>query len=128
MPTLKQISPCFIVEDLTPSVDFYCKALGFSVTYRGPEDGPFFAIVERDSVMVMLKVITPDVAPQPNHIRHLWARWDAYVYVDDPDSLASEFEDRGVEFREELGDTDDGLRGFAIYDSDRYVIFFGQPQ
>lgn len=128
MPTLEQIAPCFIVEDLMPSVEFYRDALGFTVKFLGPEDEPFFAIVERDSIMVMLKAIAPEIVPQPNHTRHSWARWDAYVCVDDPDSLASEFAGRGVAFREELANTDDGLRGFAIYDHDRYVIFFGHPQ
>ena len=32
---------------------------------------------------------------------------------------------KGVSFPEDLADTDDGLRGFAIYDADRYTIFFG---
>ncbi len=128
MPKLEQIAPCFIVKDLTSSVDFYRDALGFTVTFLGPDNDPFFAIIARDSVMVMLKAITSEVTPQPNHMRHSWARWDAYIYVDDPDALALEFERRGVEFREQLGDTDDGIRGFAIYDNDRYVICFGRPQ
>lgn len=128
MPTLKLISPCFIVENLAASVDFYRNVLGFTVTFLAPEDDPFYAVVKRDGVQLMLKEISPEILPQPNHTRHSWARWDAFVYVDDPDSLATEFKGGGVQFCEELSDTDDGLRGFQIYDYDKYVIFFGHPQ
>ena len=53
------------------------------------------------------------------------ARWNAYLHVPEPDALAAEFSSRNVEFSEPLGDTDDGLRGFAVRDPDSYVLFFG---
>ena len=128
MPELENIIPFFIVEALSPSVDFYRNALGFKVVFIAPEIDPFFAVVECDNVRIMLKAIGEEIKPQPNHTRHTSARWDAYIYVDDPDAFASEFENRGVQFREELANSDEGLRGFAIYDHDRYVIFFGRPR
>jgi hypothetical protein len=48
-------------------------------------------------------------------------RWDAYVYVPDPDALAAEFADHGTAFSVPLKDTHDGLRGFEICDPDGYV-------
>jgi hypothetical protein len=66
--------------------------------------------------------------PLPNPKRYSWARWDAYVYVPDPDALAAEFAARGAVFSEPLKDTHDGLRGFEITDSDGYVLFFGRPR
>ena len=54
------------------------------------------------------------------------ARWDAYVNVSDPDTLAAEFASRGVEFFVPLQDTQDGLRGFEIEDADGYLLFFGR--
>jgi hypothetical protein len=56
------------------------------------------------------------------------ARWDAYLYVPDPDALAAEFASRNVEFSEPLKDTHDGLRGFELKDADGYVLFFGRPR
>jgi hypothetical protein len=53
------------------------------------------------------------------------ARWDAYVYVPDPDALAAEFAARDVEFSLPLADTRDGLRGFELKDPNGYVLFFG---
>ena len=71
------------------------------------------------------------MAPVPNYTRDVkkgLARWDAYLFVPDPDALAAEFASRNVEFSEPLKDTDDGLRGFEIKDTDGYVLFFGRTR
>ena len=130
MPTLNTIAPFFVVDDLQASLDFYRSKLGFHVTYTGGGDGvgeDFFGIVERDRVMIMLKAITPEIHPQPNHSRHEWARWDAYVHTSDPDSLYSEYVAKAVPMHRPLEDNSDGLRGFEIIDNSGYVIFFGRP-
>ena len=130
MPTLNTIAPFFIVDDLQTSLDFYRSKLGFEVTYTGGGDGDgddFFGIVERDRVMIMLKAITPEIHPQPNHSRHKWARWDAYVHTPDPESLYAEFVAKAVPMNRPLADTGDGLRAFEIVDNSGYVICFGRP-
>lgn len=124
---LEYAAPFFIVRDVIPSVAFYTDRLGFAVTFLGPDDGPYFAMLERDGVRLMLKAIAPEVQPTPNPSRHQWARWDAYVYTPDPDALADEFTARGVVFREPLGINSDQLRGFEVMDVDGYVLYFGRP-
>jgi hypothetical protein len=42
--------------------------------------------------------------------------------------LAAEFASRGVTFSAPLKDTQDGLRGFELRDTDGYVLFFGRPR
>ena len=131
MATLNSIAPFFIVDNLHPSLDFYCSKLGFKITYKGGSGGggeDFWGIVQRDGVMIMLKAITPQIHPQPNHFRHEWARWDAYVYTPDPDSLYSEYVANAVPMHRPLEDTGDGLRAFEIIDNSGYVICFGRPQ
>jgi len=81
----------------------------------------------RDRATLMFKVITPEVHPQPNRSRHEWARWDAYIGTDDPDSLYTEFLGREVPVHRELGSTGDGLRAFEITDNSGYVLCFGRP-
>jgi catechol 2,3-dioxygenase-like lactoylglutathione lyase family enzyme len=125
--TLSAISPLFVVGDLQRALTFYRDLLGFEVTYQAPAPDPFFAIVARDGVQLMLKVVAEDVTALPNRSRHLDARWDAYVHVPDPDALAAEFRDRGATFSAPLTDTDDGLRGFELTDHDGYLLFFGRP-
>ncbi len=123
------ISPFFIVRDVAAAFDFYCNRLGFEVAFQSDPDDLFFGIVQRGKAMIFLKDI--GVEPIPNHTRDIKqgiARWDAYVYVPDPDALAAEFASRNVEFFVPLMDTDDGLRGFEIKDADGYVLFFGRPR
>ena len=121
---LVSISPFFIVKDLQTSIAFYCERLGFQLDFQGPEGGVYYAGVSRDGIGIMLKAILPDVLPCPNHTRHPWARWDAYIITVDPDTLFDEFRQRGVSFVKELSFIDDGLWGFEITDGDGYVLAF----
>ena len=88
--TLEKIYPFFIVDNLAASIDFYNQKLGFETDLLIPEEDPFFGIVSRDNVRILLKHITEFVHPVPNHTRHEWARWDAFILVSDPDALFAE--------------------------------------
>jgi catechol 2,3-dioxygenase-like lactoylglutathione lyase family enzyme len=124
MTTLQSITPFFIARDLTRSVAHYVERFGFRLDFDGPADDVYYAQVSRDGIGVMLKTITPDVLPCPNHTRHEWARWDAYIYTPDPDGLFAEFSARGATFRKPLSYIDDGLWGFEVADADGYVLAF----
>lgn len=126
MTNLTYISPSFIVANLKTSVSFYVDKLGFEVRFIGPDGDPFWAIVGCDNISIFLKEIAPDIKSIPNHTRHQWARWDAYISAAEPDSLFEEYHSRGVVFHQPLLD-DDGLRGFEVRDADGYVLFFGRP-
>ena len=128
MANLTFISPFFIVSDVKDSVAFYVEKLGFEVIYIGPEGDPFYAMVGRDHISIMLKAITTDIKPLPNYTRHEWAAWDAYISTADPDALFKEYSGAGVSFRRPLRDDEDGLRGFEVTDADGYVLFFGRPK
>jgi catechol 2,3-dioxygenase-like lactoylglutathione lyase family enzyme len=128
-PKIGGIAPLFIVRSVPAALAFYRDRLGFEITFQGPEpDDIFFGIVQRGAAMIMFKAI--DVEPVPNYTRdigHGIARWDAYLYVPDPDALAEEFASRGVEFFLPLQDNSDNLRGFELKDADGYVLYFGRP-
>lgn len=120
------VSPFFIVRNVPAALAFYRDQLGFEITFQGPEDNDiFFGIVRRGRAMIMFKDVGVD--PLPNYKREPGARWDAYIYVPDPDALAAEFDARNVEFSEPLKNTHDDLRGFELKDADGYVLFFGRP-
>lgn len=121
---LASISPFFIVKDLRASIAYYLDRLGFQLAFEGPAGGPYYAGVKRDGVGIMLKAILPDVLPCPNHTRHEWARWDAYIYAMNPDALFDEFRRRGASFVKELSFIDEGLWGFEVTDADGYVLAF----
>ena len=121
---LVSISPFFIVKELQTSIAYYVERLGFQLEFQGPEGDPYYAGVTREGVTLMLKAIVPEVLPCPNHTRHPWARWDAYVYTLDPDTLYEEFRQRDVTFVKALSFIDDGLWGFELSDADGYVLAF----
>jgi len=127
------IAPFFIVKNVPVALSFYRDHLGFDITFQGPSDDDiFFGIVQRGAAMIILKDIGVD--PVPNYTRDIKkgiARWDAYLYVPDPDALAAEFSSRNVEFFKTIKDSedgDDGLRGFEVKDADGYILFFGRPE
>jgi catechol 2,3-dioxygenase-like lactoylglutathione lyase family enzyme len=125
-PMIGGIAPFFIVRNVAAALTFYRDKLGFAITFRGPEDDEFFGIVRRDAAMIMFKDV--GLEPLPNRRREAGARWDAYVYVPDPDALAAEFTSRGVAFSEPLNESHDGLWGFELTETDDYVLFFGRPR
>jgi len=126
-PTTQAISPFFIVSSVDQTIVFYRDKLGFETRFQEPDLNPFFAIVGRDGVQIFVKS-DKDTSPLPNSKRHPSMKWDAFVYVPDPDALAVEFAEHGAAFSVPLKDTHDGLRGFEIRDPDGYVLFFGRPR
>jgi hypothetical protein len=121
---LTSISPFFIVKDLQTSISHYIERFGFQLDFQGPDEDPYYGHVSRDGIGVMLKAILPDVLPQPNHTRHEWAHWDAYIYTLNPDALFEEFRQRGASFVKELSFIDKGLWGIEVTDADGYVLGF----
>jgi catechol 2,3-dioxygenase-like lactoylglutathione lyase family enzyme len=121
---LASINPFFIVKDLQASISHYVERFGFQLDFQGPDDDPYYGRVSRDGIGIMLKAIVPDVLPQPNHTRHEWARWDAYIYTLDPDALFNEFRQRGASFVKELSFIDKDLWGFEVTEADGYVLAF----
>ena len=119
--------PCFIISDLNASVSFYVDKLGFEILYEGPDENPYWTIVGRDNISIMLKAVAPEIKPIPNRTRHEWAPWDAYISTADPDMLFEEYRSNGVAFRQPIQNNSDDLRGFEIEDADGYVLFFGRP-
>ena len=126
---IEGIAPFFIVKNVPAALAFYRDRFGFDIVFQGPEPNDiFFGIVRRDAAMILLKEVGID--PVPNYTRDIKqgiARWDAYVDVPDPDTLAAEFVSRGVELFRSVADDGDGLRGFEVKDADGYMLFFGRP-
>ena len=130
MTDRNQIGPCspfFVVSNIEKALRHYVDVLGFACAYKGPDGDPFFAIVNRGSAQIMLKFIAEDCRPTPNRRHHEDARWDAFVFVPDPEALAEEFAGKAVPFHRPLARDEDGLLGFEVADPDGYVCYFGKP-
>lgn len=57
------ISPFFIVRHVPTALSFYSKMLGFEVVYQEPNHEPFFAIVQRDGAMILVKDVGVERSP-----------------------------------------------------------------
>src|ERR1700761_2486541 len=124
MSNFNFISPFFIVSNLQTSLAFYVDKLGFEVGHASPEENPYFVMLGRGPVSLMLK---GDGQPSPNHTRYKYRAPDAHISVTDPDALFEEYSAAGVTFNRPLEDNTDNLRGFEVVDPDGYILFFGRP-
>src|SRR3954452_7733336 len=107
------------VKDVKANEAFFREKLGFQ---RGGMFGepPVFCITSRDDVSVFLD---QSRTTRPTPLNQYWA---AYIYVDDVDGLAAEFQSRGVEIIRGPCDQEYGCREIDVRDPDGHVIGVGQ--
>lgn len=114
---LSRTAPVFPVRDLPRALEHY-RSLGFDVTVQTEHSE--YGFIERDGVELHL-AFTPDLDPMANTSV-------AYLYVDDADALAAEWNRPGVAGETRYPeDTDYGLREGAHLDPDNNLIRFGSP-
>jgi uncharacterized glyoxalase superfamily protein PhnB len=119
----KGTAPYFMVRNLQASLEFYHRALGFDMpdTWGDP---PTFAMPSREGFTFMIKQAEPQVTITTS--RDQGGFWDAYVWVNDADSLFVEFKENGATFDYEPCIQDEyDMKEFAVRDPDGHVIAFG---
>jgi catechol 2,3-dioxygenase-like lactoylglutathione lyase family enzyme len=115
------IAPQFLVCDLQAACDFYVDRLGFRLAFTY---GDFYAGVERDGIMIHLKLSdTPDLSRQ---VKQREDHLDVYISVEDAAALYAEYQSRGVVFAQPLEVKPWGMREFVVWDSSGYILHFGQ--
>ena len=120
---LKGIAPQFVVADVVRAAKHYRDALGFTIAdYFG--DPPVFAIVSRDGVEIHLgKRDTGSIVPN----RSLRGDGlDAYIWVEDLDTLAHELQARGATILEGPVTRSYGMRELIVEDDNGYRLAFGE--
>ncbi len=118
------VAPLFIVDDVVATANFYRDQLGFRYE-RFWGDPPSFAMVYRAGVTIMLKQLGTSGAMRPNAVSDTEGElWDAYVWVDDSDSLYAEFKGNSVKIVRQICDQPYGCRDFDICNG--YRLCFGQ--
>lgn len=109
---LKRAAPIFPVRGVTVALAFY-QRLGFTI--RRYDEGYGFA--KRDRIEIHLGASDPGQSARVH---------SAYLWVDDADALAREWQKAGVEVHMP-GDTEWGQRVGAVVDPDGNVLRFGSP-
>lgn len=118
MPKFTALKPMLYTKQLTETVSFYTDVLGFECVAF--EEGWGWASLQKDSVEIMLSY--------PNeHIpfEHPLFTGSFYIATDVVDELWNEWKDK-CKVCYELESFDYGMREFAIYDNNGYLLQFGQ--
>lgn len=127
-PNRWSIAPCFIVDDVVATADYYRDKLGFQYE-RFWGEPPCFTMVSRRGVTIMLNQLPgrdPRQRMRPNSlVVPDEGCWDAYVWIDDADMLYDEYQRKGVKIARPICDQEYGCRDFDIEDVNGYRICFG---
>ena len=116
----RTMTPLFVVSDLHRSLAFYAR-LGFGEPgiWGAP---PCFAMINRDSLELMLSLAEGDAAPRPNG----HGVWDAYIAVTDLDSEIAVFNDAGVAIDRGPTMTEYQMKEIEVVDPDGFRICLAQ--
>ena len=119
--SLSYIAPVFRVADLSRSLEFYRKQLGFELDFSYEN---FYASVHRDGCYIHLNCSSPTARDQAaiERAEHL----DACAVVTAAAPLANEFAGAGVTFSVPLREMPYGTE-FYVRDPDGYIVGFVQP-
>lgn len=117
-------APYFPVADVAASARHYQDTLGFSLKYSAGSP-PQFAIVHRDGLAIMLRLVPEPARIRPNESQG--GTWDAFFWVDDAAALHAELAGRGAQVvYGPLVQESYGMLEFAVRDGDGHVLGFGQ--
>jgi len=118
---IRQIAPQFFTTDVRATLAYYKDKLGFDCLGTW-EDPPVYAIVARDHHRIHFRCAEP---PTPNSDKYADELLDAYLFVEDVDTLHAELATRGVEFTRGLANTPWNSREFVVKDCDGRLLAFG---
>jgi len=117
---IRRIAPQFFTLDIPRTLAYYKDKLGFACSGTW-QDPPVYAIVTRDQHAIHFRCAAP---PIPNPDKYSDELLDAYLLIDDADSLFAEYASRGVEFTRALANTPWHTREFVVKDCDGRLLAF----
>ena len=107
--------PIIGTRDINRAIEFYVERLGFQLAFQDNTDAPNYVGFRRDQVELHMQF----------QYEHEMSTIRLRFLVDDPDSLFTEYQQRGVECSASgIRDTPWGTREFALYDMDRNSLTF----
>jgi len=118
---IRQIAPQFFTADIPGTVAYYQDKLGFECLGMW-QDPPVYAIVARDQHAIHFRCAA---LPTANPDKYEDELLDAYLYIENADTLYAEYAAKGVEFTRELANTPWRSREFVVKDCDGRLLAFG---
>lgn len=121
---LVRSAPYFPVADVASAASHYETVLGFKREYVAG-DPPQFAIMSRDGLAIMLRLVEEPSKITPNERQG--GTWDAFFWVRDVQSLYEELKGKGADVvYGPIVQASYGMKEFAARDREGYVLGFGQ--
>ena len=121
---LLRSAPYFPVADVGRSAQYYERVLGFRSEYSAGAP-PQFAILSRDGLSVMLRLVPAPERIRPNETQG--GTWDAFFWARDVRALHAELQASGAEVvYGPLVQEAYRMLEFAVRDPDGHVLGFGQ--
>ena len=118
---IRRIAPQFFTLDIPATLAYYQNKHGFTCVGTW-QDPPIYAIVERDQHAIHFRCAAP---PTPNPDKYADELLDAYLVIENADTLYAEYSSRGVEFTRPLDNTPWNTREFVVKDCDGRLLAFG---
>ncbi len=112
------LSPMLWTKHLNLTVGFYTNVLKFTCDELNEKIG--WASVSRDNIQVM--IVEPRQHPEFTESQFTGS---IYIHTDDVDKVWKELKEK-VEIVYPIDNFEHGMREFAIYDCNKYMIQFGQ--
>ncbi|MEP7272536.1 MAG: VOC family protein [Acidobacteriota bacterium] len=121
---LLRSAPYFPVADIERSATHYEQVLGFHRDYTGGAP-PQFAILSRDGLEIMLKLVSEPGKISPNERQG--GTWDVFFWVRDAQVLHDELRANQADVvYGPIVQKEYQMLEFAVRDVDGYVLGFGQ--
>lgn len=120
------VVPQLTVTDMSRSVKFYRKRLGFEVTHKDPEERPEFVAMEREGVSLFL--VSQASRDEPNQIEDLKKNKRGvgvriYFEVDDAREVYEALKAASVHINRDIAhNEEENYTEFSILDPDGYEI------
>jgi catechol 2,3-dioxygenase-like lactoylglutathione lyase family enzyme len=113
----QKLKPILYTRELKATIDFYTSSLGFTVNGGNESD---WISLERDLAEIMFSLPNAH-AP----FEKAFCTGSFYITVDDVDEMRSALNNT-VKIVYETENFDYGMREFAVYDNNGYILQFGQ--
>lgn len=122
---LVRSAPYFPVPDVEQAASHYESVLGFRRDYAAGSP-PQFAIVSRDGLAIMLRLVDDGSRIVPNERQG--GTWDVFFWITGADALCDELRAKGADIvYGPIVQPDYSMREFAVRDNNGYVLGFGEP-
>ena len=114
-------SVIFPVDNPLKAATYYKDVLGFTIAFTW-EDPPTYVVVNRDeAVSIHFSKREDEFTPSSAHVA-------LSIFVHDVDALYHEYQRKGANITNEIGDRPWGMRDFDITDPNGFILSFGQEK